>query len=99
VHHPPATEVQADVAEALEEEDVAGLYSRLAYTASLAVERVRVMREVDGDSPPHRYGVPTASRASFTARSARGGGAVAVTALGPRLDSSTIAVAGPATIR
>ena len=59
VHHPPASEVDADVAEALEEEDVAGLHARLRHAAPGAVEGVRVVRQVDPDAavrPAHETG-------------------------------------------
>ena len=92
VHLPSTPEVQANVPEALEEEDVSRLHASLAHPPALAVERVGVVRgrsptrpyaqrtrpeqskPVEGDSPPQRYGMLTASTAKKTARSAVVGG-------------------------
>jgi len=103
VHHPAASEVEADVAEALEEEDVAGRpspYSAYELCGSSTPTRRYAQRTrpeqsnpPSGDSPPHLYGTPTSPSANLAARSALVGGGSTIES-GPGLISLDDAVAG-----
>ena len=50
VHHPTVPDVDADMAEPEEEEQVAGLHSRGRHRASVVVERVGAVRELDAEA-------------------------------------------------
>jgi hypothetical protein len=74
VHHLPVADVEADVTEAVEEEDVAGLEVRRRDAPALAVQRVRAVRELDADAPvrpAHETRAVEAVRGGLTAPAVR----------------------------
>src|SRR5919108_3049258 len=50
VHHTTAANVEANVAKAVEEEDVARLHASTSDSPAVAVESVRAVRQVDADA-------------------------------------------------
>ncbi len=51
VHHPTVADVEADMAESIEDEDIARLHPRLTDSTTLAVQRVRAVRQIYPHAP------------------------------------------------